>query len=69
MRRSDAMKTPRIVRNKIAFAGLVVILLYIVMSIISLFWLPFDPVEMNSAEIQGISLAPMSSEGIFSRES
>jgi peptide/nickel transport system permease protein len=58
MRRSDAMKTPRIVRNKIALAGLIVILLYVLMSIVSLFWLPFDPVAMNSAEVlQGPSLA------------
>ncbi|ADY14327.1 ABC transporter permease [Sphaerochaeta globosa] len=45
------MKTPRLLRNKIAMAGLVLILLYVLMSVVSLFWLPFDPLAMHAEQI------------------
>ncbi|MCF7953431.1 MAG: ABC transporter permease [Spirochaetales bacterium] len=45
------MNTPRIFKNGIAAAGLVIILFYIIVIIISYFWLPFDPVAMDSKQI------------------
>ena len=45
------MKTPRLFRNSIAVSGLVLILLYVLMSLVSLFWLPFDPVAMDAQAI------------------
>lgn len=45
------MNTPRIFKNGIAVAGLVIILFYIIVIIISYFWLPFDPVAMDSKQI------------------
>ncbi len=45
------MKTPRLFRNSIAVSGLVLILLYGLMSLVSLFWLPFDPVAMDAQAI------------------
>ncbi len=47
----DSMKTPRLLKNGIAVAGLVLILLYVLMSIVSFFWLPFDPVAMDSTMV------------------
>ncbi len=41
------MEKPRILKNGIAIMGLVIILLYIIMIIVSSFWLPFDPSEMD----------------------
>ncbi|WP_428595934.1 ABC transporter permease [Sphaerochaeta sp.] len=51
MRRGDGMKTPRLLRNKIAVAGLVLIVLYLLISVVSLFWLPFDPLNMDAEQI------------------
>ena len=45
------MKTPRLFKNGIAVAGLVLILLYVLMSITSFFWLPYDPVAMDSSMV------------------
>jgi peptide/nickel transport system permease protein len=45
------MKKPRLLKNGIAVAGLVIILLYITIIIVSAFWLPFDPVAMDSSQI------------------
>lgn len=45
------MKTPRLLRNGIAVAGLVLILLYVFISVISFFWLPFDPLAMDAKQI------------------
>ncbi len=40
--------TTRLVKNKIALTGLIIISLYVLIIIVSFFWLPFDPMEMNS---------------------
>lgn len=45
------MNTPRLLRNKIALAGLILIVLYLLMSVVSLYWLPFDPLAMNAEQI------------------
>ncbi|MDD4450799.1 MAG: glutathione ABC transporter permease GsiD, partial [Sphaerochaeta sp.] len=45
------MNTPRLLRNKIALAGLILIVLYLLISVVSLFWLPFDPLAMNAEQI------------------
>lgn len=45
------MKTPRLLRNGIAVAGLVLILLYVFISVISFFYLPFDPLAMDAKQI------------------
>ncbi|MDC7245188.1 MAG: ABC transporter permease [Sphaerochaetaceae bacterium] len=37
----------RLVKNRIALAGLIIISLYVVIIVVSFFWLPFDPMEMN----------------------
>jgi len=41
----------RFFKNGIAVAGLLIIGLYIVTIVVSMFWLPFDPVAMNSARV------------------
>ncbi|WP_320127813.1 ABC transporter permease [uncultured Sphaerochaeta sp.] len=41
------MTTPRLFKNGIAVTGLVIIVLYVILIMISLFWLPFDPSEMS----------------------
>ncbi len=41
------MGKSRILKNGIAVTGLVIILLYVIVIIISAFWLPFDPSEMD----------------------
>ena len=45
------MKTPRLFRNGIAVAGLFLILLYVLISLVSFFWLPFDPLAMDAKQI------------------
>ncbi|MGE4585512.1 MAG: ABC transporter permease [Sphaerochaeta sp.] len=52
------MKTPRLFHNGIAVAGLALIAVYILMSIVSYFWLPFDPVAMDAKQVlQGPSFS------------
>jgi len=41
----------RLLKNPIAVIGLAIILCYIVMAIISQFWLPFDPLQMEVSRI------------------
>ena len=41
------MAAPKLLQNGIAVTGLVIIAFYIVVIIVSFFWLPFDPVAMN----------------------
>ena len=41
----------RLLKNPIAIIGLSIILCYIVMAIISQFWLPFDPLQMEVSRI------------------
>lgn len=41
------MEKPRILKNGIAVTGLVIILFYIIMIIVSVFWLPFDSSAMD----------------------
>ncbi len=41
------MSTPKILKNGIALTGLFIILIYMVVMVISLFWLPADPLAMN----------------------
>jgi peptide/nickel transport system permease protein len=45
------MGVPRLFRNGIAVAGLLIIFLYVVVVLVSSFWLPFDPVAMDSSKI------------------
>ncbi len=45
------MKKPRILSNGIAVAGLALIFLYILISVVSVFYLPFDPTAMNAKAI------------------
>ena len=45
------MEVRRFFKNGIAVAGLLIIGLYIVTIVVSMFWLPFDPVAMNSARV------------------
>lgn len=51
MRKGNPMKKPRILKNGIAVTGLIIILLYVGVIIVTTFWLPFDPVAMNSSKI------------------
>lgn len=39
----------RLLKNGIATTGLIIIAFYILVIIVSFFWLPFDPMEMNSS--------------------
>lgn len=41
------MKSNRLTRNAIAMTGLTIIGLYLLVILVSTFWLPFDPVEMD----------------------
>ncbi len=51
------MKIPRLFRNGIAIAGLFLIAIYVLISIVSYVWLPFDPVAMDPTHVlQGPSL-------------
>ena len=45
------MEVRRFLKNGIAVAGLLIIGLYIVTIVVSMFWLPFDPVAMNSDRV------------------
>ncbi|MFH2115228.1 MAG: ABC transporter permease [Spirochaetota bacterium] len=45
------MKIPRLLKNGIAMTGLAIILFYFLSVLVSLFWLPFDPVAMDSSRI------------------
>ncbi|MCF7943609.1 MAG: ABC transporter permease [Spirochaetia bacterium] len=45
------MTVPRLFKNGIAVTGLVIIVLYVLIIIVSFFWLPFDPSEMNSQRL------------------
>jgi peptide/nickel transport system permease protein len=52
------MKGNRLTRNSIAMTGVAIISLYIVVIFVSIFWLPFDPVEMDIDHLlEGPSLA------------
>ncbi|NQT59928.1 MAG: ABC transporter permease [Bacteroidetes bacterium] len=42
------MSTPRLLKNGIAVTGLSIILIYVLVIIVSFFWLPFDPSEMSA---------------------
>jgi peptide/nickel transport system permease protein len=54
------MKKPRILKNGIAVAGLILIFLYVMISIVSIFYLPFDPTAMDA---KAILQAPSFSSG------
>jgi peptide/nickel transport system permease protein len=45
------MSTPKIFKNSIASTGLFLISVYVLVMIISVFWLPFDPLDMNSKHL------------------
>lgn len=52
------MKSNRLTRNAIAMTGIAIIGLYLVVILVSTFWLPFDPVEMDIDHLlEGPSLA------------
>lgn len=52
------MKSNRLTRNPIAMTGITIIGLYLVVILVSTFWLPFDPVEMDIDHLlEGPSLA------------
>lgn len=52
------MKANRFVRNPIAMTGVALIALYLAVIVVSTFWLPFDPVEMDVDHLlEGPSLA------------
>jgi len=42
------VSTPRLLKNGIAVTGLSIILIYVLVIIVSFFWLPFDPSEMSA---------------------
>lgn len=42
------MKAPAFARNSIALSGAIIVGLYLAIVVVSFFWLPFDPVKMDS---------------------
>jgi len=52
------MKSNRLIRNPIAMTGITIIGLYLLVILVSTFWLPFDPVDMDIDHLlEGPSLA------------
>jgi peptide/nickel transport system permease protein len=45
------MTTHRIAKNSIALTGLVIVGFYVLAIVVSLFWLPYDPVQMNTEHL------------------
>lgn len=45
------MATNRLTRNGIAMTGLVIVAFYLAIIVVSLFWLPFDPVTMDTQHL------------------
>lgn len=45
------MATNRLTRNGIAMTGLVIVAFYLAIIVVSLFWLPFDPVAMDTQHL------------------
>ncbi|HEY9595198.1 MAG TPA: glutathione ABC transporter permease GsiD, partial [Spirochaetia bacterium] len=43
------MARPRITKNAIALTGLIIIGVYLAAIVVSFFWLPFDPMAMDTA--------------------
>jgi peptide/nickel transport system permease protein len=54
------MASHRLAKNSIALAGLAIVALYVMAIVVSLFWLPFDPVKMN---VEQLLEAPSFSSG------